>query len=196
MVENNNIYKKMGFPGSQGLYDPKNEHDACGFGFIANIDNMPKHEIVHQALDIVHKLDHRGAIGADPLAGDGAGILIQIPDEFFRIYFNKKNIELPVKGEFGVGMVFLPNDKTRAGIAQNAIEEAIAEEGQILIGWRDVPIDNSVLGESVKINRPIIKQFFIQKGNNCVDENMFQRKLQKKKLFKMLLKLIIFIKNI
>ena len=177
MAENNNIYKKMGFPSSQGLYDPKNEHDACGFGFIANIDNIPKHEIVHQALDIVHKLDHRGAIGADPLAGDGAGILIQIPDEFFRIYFNKKNIDLPVKGEFGVGMVFLPNDKTRSGIAKNAIEEAIAEEGQILIGWRDVPIDNSVLGESVKKNRPIIKQFFIQKGNNCIDENMFQRKL-------------------
>jgi Glutamate synthase domain 1 len=162
MAEKNNIYKKMGFPVSQGLYDPKNEHDACGFGFIANIDNIPKHEIVHQALDIVHKLDHRGAIGADPLAGDGAGILIQIPDEFFRIYFNKKNIELPVQGEFAVGMVFLPNDKTRSGIAKNAIEEAIAEEGQILIGWRDVPTDNSVMGESVKKNTPIIKQFFIK----------------------------------
>ena len=128
MAEENNIYKKMGFPTHQGLYDPKNEHDACGFGFITNIDNVPKHKIVHQALDIVHKLDHRGAIGADPLAGDGAGILIQIPDEFFRMYFNKYDIELPPVGEFAVGMVFLPNDKTRSGIAKKAIELGLTKK--------------------------------------------------------------------
>ncbi len=171
------IYKRMGFPKKEGLYDPAQEHDSCGFGFIANIDNEPKHEIVHQALDIVHKLDHRGAIGADPLAGDGAGILIQIPDEFFRDYFNNINVELPIIGEYAVGMVFLPNDKTRSGIAKNAIEQAIAKEEQILIGWRDVPVDDSVLGESVKSNKPIIKQFFIQKSMSCPDEISFQRKL-------------------
>ena len=89
MYTNKKVFERMGLPKKQGLYDPKLEHDACGFGFIANIDNVPKHDIVHQALDIVGKLDHRGAIGADPLAGDGAGILIQIPDLFFRNYFIK-----------------------------------------------------------------------------------------------------------
>ncbi len=174
---NKNIYKMMGFPDKKGLYDPEREHDSCGFGFIANIDNQPKHEIVHQALDIVHKLDHRGAIGADPLAGDGAGILIQIPDEFFRDYFAKQKLELPKPGEYAVGMVFFPNDKTRCGIAQKAIEESIFNEKQILIGWRNVPVDSSVLGETVKSNRPIIKQFFVQKSKSCEDEDSFQRKL-------------------
>ncbi|MAQ07561.1 MAG: glutamate synthase large subunit [SAR116 cluster bacterium] len=167
----------MGFPEKIGLYDPKHEHDSCGFGFIANIDNQPKHEIVHQALDIVHKLDHRGAIGADPLAGDGAGILIQVPDEFFRNYFEKLNVTLPDFGDYAAGMVFLPNDKTRSGIAMNAIEKAISNEGQVLIGWRDVPVDVSVLGETVKNTRPLIKQFFVQKSENCIDESAFQRKL-------------------
>ncbi len=174
---NKNIYKRIGFPDKKGLYDPSFEKDACGFGFIADINNEPKHEIVHQALDIVHKLDHRGAIGADPLAGDGAGILIQIPDEFFRNFFNNQNISLPKIGTYAVGMVFLPNDKTRASIAQNAIEKAISDEGQIFIGWRDVPTDDSVLGKSVINNKPLIKQFFIQKSENCIDETHFQRKL-------------------
>ena len=176
-MDNDIIYKRMGFPEKIGLYDPKHEHDSCGFGFIANIDNQPKHEIVHQALDIVHKLDHRGAIGADPLAGDGAGILIQVPDEFFRNYFEKLNVTLPDFGDYAAGMVFLPNDKTRSGIAMNAIEKAISNEGQVLIGWRDVPIDVSVLGETVKNTRPLIKQFFVQKSENCIDESAFQRKL-------------------
>ncbi len=174
---NNKIYKRVGFPDKKGLYDPSLEKDSCGFGFIADINNIPKHEIVHQALDIVHKLDHRGAIGADPLAGDGAGILIQIPDEFFRNFFNTNNILLPKLGSYAVGMVFLPNDETRASIAQKAIEKAISDEGQILIGWRKVPTDDSVLGKSVVGNKPLIKQFFIQKSQNCKDEIQFQRKL-------------------
>jgi glutamate synthase (NADPH/NADH) large chain len=101
---------KSGFPKEQGLYDPQNEHENCGFGFIANIKNEPKHEIVHQALEIVHNLDHRGAVGADPLAGDGAGILIQVPDDFFRKEFEASNINLPELGQYGVGIVFLPSD--------------------------------------------------------------------------------------
>jgi len=171
------MFKRMGFPEKKGLYDPSFEKDACGFGFIADINNEPKHEIVHQALDIVHKLDHRGAIGADPLAGDGAGILIQLPDKFFRNYFKNHKISLPDLGDYAVGMVFLPNDKTRSSIAQKAIEQSISDEGQIFIGWRDVPTDDSVLGHSVKNNKPIIKQFFIQRSSNCIDENHFQRKL-------------------
>ena len=172
-----NKFNKMGFPDEYGLYDPKNEHENCGFGFIANIKNEPKHEIVHQALEIVHNLDHRGAVGADPLAGDGAGILIQIPDQFFRADFARNDITLPKIGDYGVGMVFFPQDKTRADLAKKAIEQTISNEGQIFIGWRDVPIDDIVLGETVKHNAPLIKQFFIQKGSNCKDEKQFQRKL-------------------
>ena len=171
------IFKRIGFPEKKGLYDPSFEKDACGFGFIADINNEPKHEIVHQALDIVHKLDHRGAIGADPLAGDGAGILIQLPDKFFRDYFKNQKISLPELGDYAVGMVFLPNDITRSSIAQKAVEQAVSDEGQIFIGWRDVPTDDTVLGKSVINNKPIIKQFFIQRSSKCKDENHFQRKL-------------------
>ena len=167
----------LSFPSSQGLYDSRKEHDACGFGFIVDINNLPKHNIVHQALEIVHNLDHRGAIGSDPLAGDGAGILIQIPDQFFRNQFSENKITLPIKGEYAVGMVFLPQDQTRCDIAMRAIEQSIINEKQVLIGWRDVPVDNSVLGDSVKQNEPIIKQFFIQKGSNIRNENHFQTKL-------------------
>ncbi len=168
---------KMGFPEKYGLYDSDNEHENCGFGFIANIKNDPKHEIVHQALEIVHNLDHRGAIGADPLAGDGAGILIQIPHDFFKEEFLKTDIKLPDIGDYGVGMIFLPPENNRASSAIKSVEEAIKKEGQSLIGWRDVPVDDSVLGETVKNNAPIIRQFFIQKGKNTKTEKEFQRKL-------------------
>ncbi len=167
----------IGLPIEQGLYDPANEHDACGFGFIANIHNEPKHEIVHQALEIVHNLDHRGAIGADPLAGDGAGILIQIPDAFMRKEFSARGITLPPVGDYAVGMVFLPNDATKCDLAVKAIETSISREGQVLIGWRDVPVDNSVLGESVKEAEPIIRQVLIQRGPETADTDAFQRKL-------------------
>jgi len=176
MSVNKNL-NRMGFPKEYGLYNPKNEHENCGFGFIANIKNEPKHEIVHQALEIVHNLDHRGAVGSDPLAGDGAGILIQIPDLFFRKEFLNNNVTLPKIGDYGVGMVFFPSDKTRSDLAQKAIENTISREGQVLIGWRDVPVDDVVLGESVKENAPLIRQFFVQKGINCIDEKAFQRKL-------------------
>ena len=168
---------KMGLPEKYGLYDSDNEHENCGFGFIANIKNEPKHEIVHQALEIVHNLDHRGAIGADPLAGDGAGILIQIPHDFFKEEFLKTDIKLPEIGNYGVGMIFLPPEKNRASSAIKSVEEAIKKEGQSLIGWRDVPVDDSVLGETVKNNAPTIRQFFIQKGKNTKTEKEFQRKL-------------------
>ncbi len=167
----------IGLPAAQGLYDPANEHDACGFGFIASIKNEPKHEIVHQALEIVQNLDHRGAIGADPMAGDGAGILIQLPDQFLRKEFAKKDITLPPHGDYAVGMVFLPRDPTRCDLAAKAIEAAVSLEGQILIGWRDVPVDNSVLGESVRQNEPIIRQVLIQRGPTTPDTDAFQRKL-------------------
>ncbi len=166
-----------GLPVEQGMYDPLNEHDACGFGFIADIHNEPRHEIVHQALDIVHHMDHRGAIGADPMAGDGAGILIQLPDAFIRKVFAKQGIKVPAKGDYALGMVFLPRDHKLRDLAIKAIETTTAAEGQVLLGWRDVPTDNSVLGESVKPNEPVIRQVLIQRGPATPDNAAFERKL-------------------
>jgi glutamate synthase (NADPH/NADH) large chain len=166
-----------GLPVEEGMYDPLNEHDACGFGFIADIHNEPRHEIVHQALDIVHHMDHRGAIGADPMAGDGAGILIQLPDAFIRKVFAKQGVEVPAKGDYALGMVFLPRDHKLRDLAIKAIEKTTADEGQVLLGWRDVPTDNSVLGESVKPNEPVIKQVLIQRGPDTADNAAFERKL-------------------
>jgi len=161
----------------QGLYDPAFEHDACGFGFIADINSESKHEIVHQALKIVQNLDHRGAIGADPLAGDGAGILIQQPDGFLRKEFAKQGVALPPVGEYAVGTVFLPQDEKLRAKCTNAINRFTAVEGQDLLAWREVPTDNSVLGESVKLNEPVIRQVLIGRGSDTPDEAAFQRKL-------------------
>ncbi len=166
-----------GLPIGEGLYDPDNEHDACGFGFMADINNEPRHEIVHQALEIVQHLDHRGAIGADPLAGDGAGILIQQPDAFIRKVFGQQGIEVPAKGDYAVGMVFLPREHGQRDLAVAAIEKTVKREGQVLLGWRDVPTDNTVLGETVKPNEPVIRQVLIQRGEATPDEAAFQRKL-------------------
>ena len=167
----------LGFPLKQGLYNPKHEKDACGFGFIANIDNTAKHSIIHQALEIVHNLDHRGAVGADPLAGDGAGILIQIPNEFFKTQLFMKKISLPPIGAYAVGMMFFPKDVERKKKLLKIIEDVISNEGQELICWRDVPVNSSVLGETVKSNEPCIKQVFIKMGGKISSEIEFERKL-------------------
>jgi glutamate synthase (NADPH/NADH) large chain len=166
-----------GYPSEQGLYDPANEHDACGFGFIANIHNEPSHEIVHQALGIVVNMDHRGAIGADPLAGDGAGILIQQPHAFHQKVFGEQGITVPDEGDYAVGMVFLPRDEQRRAKCVAAFNRVTAMEGQALLGWRDVPVDNSVLGETVKPNEPVIRQILIGKGPDIKDTAAFERKL-------------------
>jgi glutamate synthase (NADPH/NADH) large chain len=155
---------RTGHPEKQGMYNPDEEHDACGFGFIANIHNKPSHEIVEQALQIVQNLDHRGAVGADPLAGDGAGLLIQHPDKFHRKVFGEKGIELPELGDYAVGMVFLPRDEKRRAKCVAAFNRVTGVEGQLLLGWRDVPCDNSVLGETVKPNEPVIRQILIGRG--------------------------------
>jgi len=169
--------KGPGLPDEQGLYDPAKEHDACGFGFIANINNEPSHEIVHQALKIVVNMDHRGAIGADPLAGDGAGILIQQPHEFHKKVFGAQGITVPEKNDYAVGMVFLPRDEQRRAKCVAAFNRVTAAEGQALLGWRDVPVDNSVLGETVKPNEPVIRQILIGKGADTGDTDAFERKL-------------------
>ena len=164
-------------PPRQGLYDPANEHDACGVGFIANVKGRASHEIVQQGLRILENLTHRGAVGADPLAGDGAGILMQIPDAFLREECAGLNITLPDAGDYGVGMLFLPSHDETRNYCETLLTGIIAEEGQGLLGWRDVPVDNTGLGQGVKDVEPVIRMLFIGKGENCPDTDCFERKL-------------------
>ena len=164
-------------PERQGLYDPANEHDACGVGFVAHIKNQKSHEIVLQGLQILKNMTHRGAVGADPKAGDGSGLLIQIPDRFFREEMARQGVTLPAEGEYGVGMVFLPQESASRMACQEEIERAVRAEGQVLLGWRDVPVDNSVLGESVKEVEPVIRQIFIGRGTDVLVTDALERKL-------------------
>ncbi|MEN8107972.1 MAG: glutamate synthase large subunit [Pseudomonadota bacterium] len=164
-------------PPRQGLYDPANEHDACGVGFVANVKGHKSHDIIRQGLQILENLTHRGAVGADPLAGDGAGILMQIPDAFLREECATLGIELPAAGNYGVGAIFLPQQATTSQKCVALLESIIAEEGQTLLGWRDVPTDNSGVGAGVKAVEPDVRQVFIGRGDNCTDTDAFERKL-------------------
>ena len=164
-------------PAAQGLYNPANEHDACGVGFVANIKGKKSHEIVEQGLTILKNLTHRGAVGADPKASDGAGILIQMPDKFFREEMAKQGVKLPPFGQYGVGMVFLPREPASRIACEYEIERAIKDEGQVLLGWRDVPVDNSDLGESVKKIEPVIRQVFVKRGPGVTVTDALERKL-------------------
>ncbi|MGD2117695.1 MAG: glutamate synthase large subunit [Chromatiales bacterium] len=161
-------------PSRQGLYDPANEHDACGVGFVAHIEGKKSHAIVAQGLTILERLTHRGAVGADPKAGDGAGLLLQIPDAFFRAVLD---FELPPEGRYAVGMIFLPRDAADRQLCEQCIEGFVTEEGQQIIGWRDVPVDNSGLGYSVLPTEPVIRQIFIAASDDCANQDDFERKL-------------------
>jgi len=166
-----------GLPPKQGLYDPANEHDACGVGFVAHIKGKKSHDIVVKGLTILNNLRHRGATGADPLHGDGAGLLVQIPDAFFREEMSGKGVKLPKAGAYGVGMVFLPRNPAARAACVREIERAIANEGQQLLGWRDVPVDDSSLGKSARETMPVIRQVFVGAGRGQLDRDAFERKL-------------------
>ena len=166
-----------GLPTLQGLYDPAHEHDACGVGFVAHIKGKKSHTIVLQGLQILKNLAHRGAVGADPKASDGAGVLIQIPDRLLREEMAKQAVKLPPVGQYGVGMVFLPRDPASRFACEYEIERAIKDEGQVLLGWRDVPVDNSDLGESVKLVEPMVRQVFIGRGAGVTVTDALERKL-------------------
>ncbi len=161
-------------PPREGLYDPRFERDACGVGFIANIRGVRSHDIVRDGLRILDNLTHRGAVGADPKAGDGAGILLQIADGFFR---SKASFTLPPEGEYAVGMVFLPRPDTARARCEEIVESYITGEKQTLLGWRDVPVNNTNLGESVRPTEPVIRQVFVGRGANARDRDAFERKL-------------------
>jgi glutamate synthase (NADPH/NADH) large chain len=159
------------------MYDPANEHDACGLGFIAHIKGKASHAIVTQGLQILKNLTHRGATGADPLQGDGAGILLQLPDAFLRRACGRQGLTLPALGQYGVGMVFLPKEPASRMACEQEIERAVAGEGQLVLGWRDVPTDNSGLSERTKDVEPVIRQVFIARGSNRIDQDALERKL-------------------
>lgn len=162
----------------QGLYSGANEHDACGVGFVAHIKGEKSHNIVRQALKILENLDHRGAVGADKLMGDGAGILLQMPDALYREEMAKQGVELPPPGEYGVGMIFLPKEHASRLACEQEFERAIRAEGQVLLGWRDVPVDTEMpMSPAVRKKEPIIKQVFIGRGSDVIVQDALERKL-------------------
>ncbi|MBV9702335.1 MAG: glutamate synthase subunit alpha, partial [Methylobacteriaceae bacterium] len=164
-------------PPAQGLYDPAKEHDSCGVAFIADMHNRKSHDIIVKGLEILRNLDHRGAVGADPKLGDGCGILVQIPHVFFVEECARIGISLPGPREYAVGQFFMPRDPAALAKVQAIIDRTIEEEGQVLLGWRDVPTDNSDLGEMVKKVEPTQRQVFIGRGAGVADEEHFEREL-------------------
>ena len=162
-------------PEAAGLYDPRFEHDACGVAMVARLDNAPTHVVVQRALEALDNLEHRGAEGADVTTGDGAGILTQIPHDFFR---TQVDFELPEPGRYGVGVCFLPQDPDLRRKLEQLLELNVRVEGQIVLGWRDVPIDEEHVGETANRSRPSIKQLFIEAGpGHRDDQDAFERKL-------------------
>ncbi len=163
-----------GLPDKSGLYDPQYEHDACGVGFVVNIKGVKSHSIVEKGIQILENLVHRGACGCDPETGDGAGIIVQKPHAFFQ---REMNGALPDPDEYGVGMIFLPRDAAEREYCESTLAQVVSEEGQILLGWRDVPHDPSCIGPLARETMPVIRQVFIKRGKNSPDADAFERKL-------------------
>ena len=164
-------------PRAQGLYDPANERDACGVGFVADMKNRKSHAILEKGLQILVNLDHRGATGADATLGDGCGVLTQIPHPFFAQECAKLGMNLPEPGHYAIGQFFMPRDSEARSQVERLVEEVVAAEGLRLIGWRHLPVDNSGLGERVKAVEPAHRQAFVARGANTADEDEFERKL-------------------
>ncbi len=162
---------------SQGLYDPRNEHDACGVGFVVNIKGRKSHDIIAQGLKILENLDHRGAVGADPLVGDGAGCLIQLPDALLNDWARTNGKSLPAVGRYAVAMCFLPRDPFARDQAVQHFEQVVAKEGQSMVGWRDVPTDLTGLGRTVIETMPVIRQAIVASSLSIRDQNAFERKI-------------------
>ena len=163
--------------GPSGLYDPVNEHDACGVALVAKLWGEATHAVVEKGLEALSNLEHRGAAGADPTTGDGAGILLQIPDAFFRVWpLRRRAAARP--GRYGVGVCFLPTDHERRAAIEQLIEATVAAEGQRVIWWRDVPIDDRYCGNTAQgVSQPEIRQVLIEAATDLVDQDHFERKL-------------------
>jgi glutamate synthase (NADPH/NADH) large chain len=166
-----------GLPPAQGLYDPANERDACGMGFIANVKGIKSHAIVTDGLKILEALVHRGGVAADPEVGDGAGCLIQMPDALLRDWATSNSLNLPDAGDYAVAMCFLPRDEAASAVAMDRLEHFIQLEGQRIVGWRDVPVDLDAIGKSAKASMPVIRQAVIARGPAVRDQDAFERKL-------------------
>src|SRR5262245_34468012 len=164
-------------PPAEGLYDLSLEKDSCGVGFIANIKGKKSHQIVSDAISILCNLEHRGAVGADPRAGDGAGILVQIPHAFFARKAAELGFTLPKPGDYAVGALFMPRDTAWRNVIKSIIADQIKAEGLVLLGWRDVPTDNSSLGATVKPTEPANMQVFIARNGAAKDADEFERRL-------------------
>lgn len=161
---------------THGLYNPANEHDACGVGVVANIDGSRNHKIIDQALEVLINLGHRGACGCDPRTGDGAGILLQLPDVFMRKVASESGIQLPPAGHYGVGMTFLPNDEKLRARCESALRDATEQHGIKFLGWRDVPVDTNAIGDMATAVMPNIRQFFVGAPADLIEDD-FERKL-------------------
>ncbi|MEY4384753.1 MAG: hypothetical protein RLY20_36 [Verrucomicrobiota bacterium] len=175
--EMNSGSPRLDFPPKQGLYDPRNEKDACGVGFVANIKGKKSHDLVKQGLQILNNLDHRGACGSEVNTGDGAGILIQIPHDFLTEVCAKQGIKLPAPGQYGVAMLFMPPDAKFRRKLEQAFEKIVKSEGLEFLGWRVVPTDNSSLGATAKSAEPAVCQAFIGRGEGIKDTLSFERRL-------------------
>jgi glutamate synthase (NADPH) large chain len=162
---------------SKGMYNPMFEHDACGMGFIADVKGRKSRNIIDKGLEILKNLEHRGAVGADPLTGDGAGLLIQMPDDFMRKVTAENKIKLPVEGRYGVGMMFLPQNPILRKAAENIVEKIVIDENQKFLGWRDVPVDRTVPGKGAQNTQPVIRQCFIGANKKIESHDEFERKL-------------------
>ncbi|HEY8875687.1 MAG TPA: hypothetical protein VIM32_03445 [Desulfosporosinus sp.] len=169
--------QSYGLPKKQGLYDPALEHDACGMGFVVNIKGEKSHDIIDEALTVLENLSHRGASGADENTGDGAGILTQIPHNFFKRECELLGFNLPEKGSYGVGMVFAHRYDDFRKTQIETFEKIVQEEGQTILGWREVPIDKTTIGEGAKAVMPRFIQVFIGKDAGLRDDMDFERKL-------------------
>ena len=168
--------QSTGLPKPQGLYDPANERDACGIGFVANIKGQKSHDIILKGIQVLINLTHRGACGCDPETGDGAGVLIQIPHKFFVRECAELGFSLPEPGEYGVGMVFLPVEKPERLQCEGILERIAREEGLHVLGWRDTPIDGSAIGRVARNSQPYIEQIFIRRGHEMTEDQL-ERKL-------------------
>jgi glutamate synthase domain-containing protein 2/glutamate synthase domain-containing protein 1/glutamate synthase domain-containing protein 3 len=166
-----------GLPPAQGLYNPQYEHDACGVGFVCHIKGQASHKIVSDALLMLENMNHRGACGCEPDSGDGAGILVKMPDAFFRRECKKLGIALPTAGKFGVGMVFLPQDMVSRIECQRILENVVRDNGMVVLGWRDVPIDEAHVGPTPKSVMPKIRQIFVAPEDKFFNKKDFDRRL-------------------
>ncbi len=168
--------RAKGLPPPQGLYDPAHEHDACGIGFVANVRGQKSHDIIDKGIEVLINLTHRGACGCDPETGDGAGVLIQIPHEFFARECGELGFKLPGPGAYGVGMTFLPVEKHQRLQCEGILERIVREEGLALLGWRDTPVDASAIGRVARGSQPYIQQIFVNRPAG-MNEDAFERKL-------------------